>query len=74
MNNWSPGKLLLHFHGAYHSYHFESIFWYLKKANPELKIVTISTVSQEDISALTEENKEKANFIICVDDDMTKTR
>lgn len=74
LENWSPGKLLLHFHGAYHSDHFESIFWYLKKANPELKIVTITTVSQEDISALTEENTGKANFIICVDEDMTKTR
>lgn len=71
---WSPGKLLLHFHGAYHSDNFESIFWYLKKANPGLNVVTITTVSQEDISELTKENTGRADFTICVDEDMTKTR
>jgi uncharacterized iron-regulated protein len=71
---WSPGKLILHFHGAYHSDNFESIFWYLKKANPGLNIVTITTVSQEDISELTKENTGRADFTICVDEDMTKTR
>jgi uncharacterized iron-regulated protein len=71
---WSPGKLILHFHGAYHSDNFESIFWYLKKANPGLNIVTITTVSQEDISELAKENRGRADFTICVDEDMTKTR
>lgn len=71
---WSPGRLILHFHGAYHSDNFESIFWYLKKANPGLNIVTITTVSQEDISELAKENTNRADFTICVDEDMTKTR
>jgi uncharacterized iron-regulated protein len=71
---WSPGRLIFHFHGAYHSDNFESIFWYLKKANPGLNIVTITTVSQEDISELTKENRGRADFTICVDEDMTKTR
>ena len=74
LKNWSKGKLLIHYHGSYHSENFESIFWYLKQANPDLKIVTIHTVSQADVSELTEENKGKADFTICVDEDMTKTR
>lgn len=73
LKNWSPGILLLHYHGAYHSDNFESIYWYLKQHNPALNVVTISTVSQEDISELTEENSGKADFIICVDEDMTNT-
>jgi uncharacterized iron-regulated protein len=73
LENWSPGKLLIHYHGAFHSDNFESIYWYLKQENPDLNIVTITTVSQEDISELTEENKGKAHFTICVDEDMTKT-
>jgi len=73
LENWSPGKLFLHFHGAYHSENFESIYWYLKQHNPELNIVTITTVSQEDISKLEEVNSGKADYIICVDEDMTKT-
>jgi uncharacterized iron-regulated protein len=70
---WSPGKTLLHFHGAYHSENFESIYWYLKKANPKLKIVTIHTVTQKDISELLKENTGKADYTVCVDEDMTTT-
>lgn len=68
--NWSPGKLFLHFNGAYHSDNFESIYWYLKQTNPDLKITTLTTVTQEDISQLNKENTGKADYIICVDKDM----
>jgi uncharacterized iron-regulated protein len=74
LKNWSMGKLLIHYHGSYHSENYESIYWYLKQENPDLKIVTIHTVSQDEISELTKENTGKADFTICVDEDMTKTR
>ena len=74
LENWSKDQLLIHYHGSYHSENFESIFWYLKQANPNLNIVTIHTVSQDDVSELLEENIGKADFTICVDEDMTKTR
>ena len=44
-----------------------------EKAKPCLKIATITTVSQKDIRHLLKENKSKADFIICVDEDMTTT-
>ena len=71
---WEPGKVLLHYHGAYHSQNFESIYWYLKHENPDLKIVTIHSVLQKDVSELKEENIGAADFTICVDEDMTRTR
>ncbi|HKJ78641.1 MAG TPA: ChaN family lipoprotein [Prolixibacteraceae bacterium] len=74
LKNWSPGKLFIHFNGSYHSDNYESIYWYLKQYNPDLNIVTITTVSQEDVSGLEEKNEGKADFIICVDDEMTQTR
>ncbi|RIJ49296.1 iron-regulated protein [Maribellus luteus] len=74
LKNREPGKKLLHYHGAYHSQNFESIYWYLKHYQPELKIVTIHSVTQKDISKLSEENTGKADFTICVDEDMTRTR
>lgn len=74
LKNWSPGKLLIHYHGSYHSENFESIYWYLKQANPNLKIVTIHTVSQKNVTELEKENTGLADFTICVDEDMTKTR
>lgn len=64
---------VLHFNGAYHSQNEEGIIWYLKNLAPDLKISTIETVEQEDIQDLQEENKNKADFIICIPESMTKT-
>jgi uncharacterized iron-regulated protein len=70
---YKPGSLFIHYNGAYHSENYEGILWYLQKQRPNLKYITITTVSQKDISKLSEENKHKADFIICVDEDMTTT-
>jgi hypothetical protein len=63
----------LHFNGSYHSQNKEGIVWYLLQANKKLKIFTIQVVEQKDISKLEDVNKNLADFVICVPDDMTKT-
>ncbi|MCC7501542.1 MAG: ChaN family lipoprotein [Flavobacteriales bacterium] len=65
--NTKPGGRFLHFNGSYHSDFHEAIGWYLRRARPELKQVTIATVSQEDLGALSKEHIDKADIIICVD-------
>jgi uncharacterized iron-regulated protein len=73
LKNWSPGKLFIHYNGSYHSDNHDGIVWYLKQANPKLKIATVTTVSQKELKYLLAEHKNKADFIICVDEDMTTT-
>ncbi len=73
LKNHVKGSLSIHFNGAYHSDNFEGILWYLKKDQPNLSYATITTVSQEGMKKLLKENKNKADFIICVDEDMTTT-
>lgn len=73
MENWSEGQLFIHFNGAYHSDHFESMNWFLKRTDPRLNILTISTVSQDTVDELDETEKGKADFIICVPSSMTTT-
>ncbi len=68
-----PGSLFIHYNGSYHSDNHDGIVWYLKQWRPNLQTATISTVSQKDIHKLLPENKGKADFIICVDEDMTTT-
>lgn len=70
---YKPGNLFLHFNGSYHCENYEGILWYLKRQQPELRYATITTVSQSNIHRLLAENKGKADFIICVDEDMTTT-
>ncbi len=71
--NRVENSLFIHYNGSYHSDNFEGIYWYLKQQNPNLKISTIATVSQKDISKLEAENYNKATFIIVIDEDVTKT-
>ena len=73
LKNLVDNSLFIHYNGTYHSDNFEGISWYLKKSNPALKILTIATVEQENISKLEKENYSKADFILVVDVDATKT-
>jgi uncharacterized iron-regulated protein len=68
-----PGNLFIHYNGSYHSENHDGIVWYLRLAKPTLKIITVTTVSQKDIKHLLAEHQGKADFIICVDEDMTNT-
>lgn len=70
---YTPGSLFIHYNGSYHSENYEGIVWYLRQQKPELNYGTITVVSQENIKSLLAENKGKADFIICVDEDMTNT-
>ena len=73
LENFKRGKTFIHFEGAFHSDNYDGIFWYLKQDKPNLKILTISTVEQDDISTLSPESMKIADYIICVPSDMTKT-
>jgi uncharacterized iron-regulated protein len=73
IKNRKENSLFIHYNGSYHSDNFEGINWYLKQENPTIKVVTIATVSQNDISKLEPEYFGKANFIIVIDEDVTKT-
>jgi uncharacterized iron-regulated protein len=73
LKHYQQGKVFLHFNGSYHSDNYEGILWHLKQAKPELKYATITTVSQKDVNKLMPEHLKRADFIICVDEDMTST-
>ena len=49
------------------------IMWYLQKSRADMRIATIATVSQKNIQSLLPEHLDKADYIICVEEDMTGT-
>lgn len=73
LQNWKKGQTFIHYNGAFHSDHQEGIIWYVKQEQPKLNIQNITVVEQEDISSLSDENATKADFIIVVPSNMTKT-
>jgi uncharacterized iron-regulated protein len=70
---FTGGSLFIHYNGSYHSENHDGIVWYLHQRRPDLKIITVTTVSQKEVKHLLAENKNKADFIICVDEEMTTT-
>lgn len=73
LQNRNEGELCVHYNGSYHSDFYQGIGWYLKQADSSLKITSITTVEQSDIDKLDKDHLGKADFIICVDEDVTKT-
>ncbi len=71
--HFQTGKQIIHYDGAYHSNNHEGTVWYMNQYFPKLNIQVISTVSQEDIYNLDEENKGLGDYILVVPENMTKT-
>lgn len=67
------GSVHLHFNGAFHSDFHQGILWYVQQKQPNIRVLTISTVTQEDVRKLDEEHYGRADFIICVPESMTRT-
>jgi len=78
LKNLADGYVFYHINGSYHSENYEGIVWYLKEYNKrnatDLKILTITTVEQDDLGELEKDNLGKADFIVCIPEDMTKTQ
>lgn len=71
--NLKENQMFYHINGSYHSDFHQGILWYLKRLNPSLTIKTITTVEQDQLKSMHKDHLNKADFIIVVDSDMTKT-
>ena len=71
--NRKENSIFVHYNGTYHSDNYEVINCYLKKLDADIKIVTIAMVEQKDITKLEAEHYNKADFILVIDEDVTKT-
>jgi uncharacterized iron-regulated protein len=74
LKNFSEGDFLFHFEGSYHSNYDQGIIWWINQIQPDLRIKSITTVSQSEWDKMTDEEKSTiADYIIVVADSMTQT-
>lgn len=73
LETWQPGNHYLHLNGAFHSDYYQGIMWYIQQSKPEMKIVTITTVTQDQLRKVDAEFLNKADFILVVPSTMTRT-
>ena len=72
LKNYTPGKLFIHLNGEYHSRRYGGIFWYLKQAQPDLEIVTITSVEGKTLDFLSD-YADVADYTLVIPQSMTKT-
>jgi uncharacterized iron-regulated protein len=73
LKNREENAIFIHYNGTYHSDNFEGIYWYLKKTAPNLEVLTIATIEQKEINKINTEEYNKADYILVIDEDVTKT-
>ncbi|EOZ95143.1 hypothetical protein A33Q_3348 [Indibacter alkaliphilus LW1] len=64
---------ILHINGSYHSNNYEGIIWYVRQAFPDIKILTINTVEQDDIASIDEKTSRTADFTVVLPSDSPKS-
>lgn len=74
LKNWKKGTTYLHYNGSYHSNFHQGIEWYLKQANPNLKVFTIASNEQAGLDTLAKDAFNMADYIICTPETMCKTQ
>lgn len=74
LKNMEKNSVFLHYNGSYHSNNHEGIVYYLTQNGVKLDdVLTITTVTQENVSEIDEDTQNLADFILCVNENMTRT-
>jgi uncharacterized iron-regulated protein len=73
LKNHKDRGLFYHLNGSYHTQNNEGILWYIQQQLKGIKMVTITTISVENVHSVKPEELKTANFTICVDGEMTNT-
>jgi uncharacterized iron-regulated protein len=71
--NIKKKHVFIHYNGAYHSDKYQGIIYYFERLSKKYDILTISTVTSDDLNSISDEDKNKADYIIVVDENMTST-
>lgn len=72
-NSRSAGQTVIHYNGSYHSDRHMGIIWYLNKYNPGVKVMTVTTVLQDDLDKMNDESLGLADYVIVIPSSMTRT-
>lgn len=72
-SNLNENQVFYHINGSFHSNYKEGIIWYLKKMRPELKILNIATVLEEDATLWNKDNRDLGDLILAIPERMSRS-
>lgn len=73
LSNLDENSRFIHLNGSYHSNNYEGIVWYVMQADNQLKILTINTITVDDVTNVDNKEFEAADITLVVPSLMTTT-
>lgn len=73
LSNLDENNRMIHLNGSYHSNDYEGIVWYIKRADENVNILTITTISADDIQNIEPGQLQSADVTLAVPSRMTST-
>ncbi len=73
MDHLDEKSRMIHLNGSYHSNDFEGIGWYVGQQSPEVRMLTINTITAEDIDQVDPDRLTAADYTLVVPSTMTTT-
>lgn len=64
---------MIHLNGSYHSNDYQGIVWYIQQADKGLNVLTINTISEDDIQNVDSDQLQSADITLAVPSTMTTT-
>jgi uncharacterized iron-regulated protein len=73
LSNLNENSQMIHLNGSYHSNDYEGIVWYIQQADEEVNILTINTITADDILNVDSDRLQSADITLAVPSSMTST-
>lgn len=73
LSGLNENNRMIHLNGSYHSNDYEGIVWYIKEKDEEIQVLTINTISADDIQNVDSEQFQSADITVAVPSRMTST-
>jgi len=73
LSNLNENSRMIHLNGSYHSNDYEGIVWYIQQADESMNVLTINTISVDDIRDIDSDQLQSADITLAVPSTMTST-
>jgi len=73
LSTMEEGSRFIHVNGSYHSNNYEGIIWYINREKDDLKILTINTITVDDVNRVDREKLQASDITLVVSSRMTTT-
>lgn len=73
VKNYNDRSLFFHINGSYHTNNNEGIIWYINRNSNNFRIVTINSVTTDNVNSIDQSILKSADYTVFIDSDITNS-